>query len=759
MGRAVAAVILVAVVATLAPLGVLSASQPAQRWIVQLEPGAGLDDVVSSARNRLGVRATHRFGHLVRGFAATFTASQRAALLDDPRVAAVVPDVPVHATGDPYAPNANEVQPGIRRVGADANTDRSGTSLDVDIAVLDTGIQPDNAELNVAGGYNCTDPSQSEAQRTDPSNWRDSAGFGHGTHVAGIAAALQNGRGVAGVAQGARLWAIKVLDDNGNGYWSWVICGLDRVAQMRDASDPDVPRIEVVNMSLAASGWDDGNCGLGNADLLHQAICRLADEGVTIVAAAGNAGRDAAGYVPAAYDEVITVSAMADWNGQPAGTSPGSPPADCTRDYSDDSFAGFSNYGADVDLIAPGTCVLSLLPIDELGLMTGTSMASPHVAGGAALYYLWEQRAGRPRPSPLQVRAALIARGTLDWLTSTDPDIGLPGGAREPALAVADFNLAPDFELAVSAQLVRVAAGSSVQARVTVVRLGGFDAAVGLAVEEADLPSGSSASFDVNPSAVASSESTLTIDVSAAASGGTYEVDIAGSGGGLAATTRLRLVVFDAVADAGSPWLRLRSGVETGADLIPVLVKWPKTANAQRYELQQSVDGGPWQTLAKPRRPKLKTSAWPGSRYQYRVRVKLGGTWREWRTGAGLVTIPYEPGALDLTGTWTSAPIKRAYSELPVYSSQAGAAATLDFRGTSVSWIASRGPTRGKARVLIDGVHVATIDLYAGSNQHRRVVFSRSWDALADHTLRIEVRGRPLSRPRVDVDAFVIISD
>ena len=79
------------------------------------------------------------------------------------------------------------------------------------------------------------------------------------------------------------------------------------------------------------------------------------------------------GIVPASYDEVITVAAMADWNGQPASASPGTPPVDCELTDTDDAFASFSDFGADVDPIAPGVCVLSLLPVDLLG---------PHRGGG-----------------------------------------------------------------------------------------------------------------------------------------------------------------------------------------------------------------------------------------------------------------------------------------------------------------------------------------------------------------------------------------
>ncbi len=300
--------------AALAPISVAAADASA-RYIVQLKPGASLNTTVERAQARHGVRATQRFSRVLNGFAATLTSSQRAALADDPSVAAVVPDMPIQAAGDPYPLTDDEIQSGIVRVGATANPDREGSALDVDIAVLDTGLQPDNQELNIQGGYNCTDPSQSELERAEPDSWRDSASFGHGTHVSGIAAARENGRGVAGVAQGARLWAIKVLAGNGNGYWSWIICGLDHVAAMRDPGNSAVPRIEVVNMSIAGAGSDDGNCGFDNADLFHQAVCRLDAEGVTMIAAAGNKSSDAANYVPGAYDEVITVSAMADWNG------------------------------------------------------------------------------------------------------------------------------------------------------------------------------------------------------------------------------------------------------------------------------------------------------------------------------------------------------------------------------------------------------------------------------------------------------------
>src|SRR4051812_43769721 len=495
--RAVAAALLLVAFGGVPVLGADANAQPQSRWIVQLAPSADASRVIGGARAR-GAVIGARFATVLKGFGAQLTARQRDELAADPQVSAIVPDLPIHSAGDPYPATDTEIQPGTKRVGALDNADRTDANLDVDIAVLDTGIQPDNAELNIAGGYNCTDPSR-------PDRWADSAGFGHGTHVSGIAAAIQNGRGVAGVAQGARLWAIKVLDGNGNGYWSSVICGLDHVAAMRDPDNPSVPRIEVVNMSIAGSGWDDGDCGYSNADLLHQAICRVYDAGITMVAAAGNEHSDASGYVPGAYDEVITVAAMADWNGSAAGS--GTPPPGCTHTEADDAFAKFSDYGADVDVIAPGVCVLSLLPVDRLGMMSGTSMATPHVTGGAALYFLEEARRGRPRPTPEQVRAALMTTGTVDWQVATDADRNQPGSVREPALNVSDFSMTQSFRIGARRAIVRAGAGSSVRNDVWVARLGGFDGAVDWHVDSTSLPAGSSASFGAGPA--------LTVDLAA----------------------------------------------------------------------------------------------------------------------------------------------------------------------------------------------------------------------------------------------------
>ena len=260
-------------------------------------------------------------------------------------------------------------------------------------------------DLNVAGGYNCS--------TADPTAWRDKND--HGTHVAGTVAALDNGFGVVGVAPGARVWGVKILNDDGYGLISWYVCGLDWILAQRDPNDASRPLFEAVNMSVTKSGSDDRNCGFTNNDPLHQAICRVVAGGITVVAAAANDHHNAAKNIPASYNEVITVSALADTDGKPGGLG-GNACYSWGGYDKDDTFADFSNYGADVDIMAPGKCILSTVP-GRLRDLSGTSMAAPTVTGAVALY-----KASRPNATPAEVREALRYLGNLNWTTSTDPD-------------------------------------------------------------------------------------------------------------------------------------------------------------------------------------------------------------------------------------------------------------------------------------------------------------------------------------------------
>lgn len=277
---------------------------------------------------------------------------------------------------------------------------KANTGAGIEVAVVDTGIQLDHPDLkgNILGGRNCT--SASAAAYGDQN--------GHGTHVAGTIAALNNSIGVVGVAPSAKLWAIRVLDKNGSGSWSTVICGLDVVTANAPKNGGN---IRVANLSLGGGGSSDNNCGNSNNDALHKAICRARDAGVTVVVAAGNSGINAANSVPAAYDDaVITVSALVDTNGIPGGGG------SSTTHGADDTFASFSNFGSPVDIGAPGVLINSTWIGSSYKAISGTSMASPHVAGAAALYL-----AANPGASWTAVRDALMSTGESLGSGHTDP--------------------------------------------------------------------------------------------------------------------------------------------------------------------------------------------------------------------------------------------------------------------------------------------------------------------------------------------------
>jgi subtilisin family serine protease len=281
---------------------------------------------------------------------------------------------------------AQSLPTGIDRINAELSA-RDGTGIEV--AVIDTGIDTSHPDLkaNILGGKNCSTGK--------PTAYQD--GNGHGTHVAGTIAAIKNTVGVVGVAPAAKLWAVRVLDNSGNGSWSSVICGIDFVTSQAS-------HIKVANMSLGGTGTSDV-CGLSTTSALHAAICRSVAAGVTYVVAAGNENDDVKNHVPAAYPEVIAVSALADSYGKSCGAG------SATSYGADDTFASFSNYATlatDLARIigAPGVNIYSTWKGGGYNTISGTSMATPHVAGAAALYLQTH-----PTATPTQVKTALLAAG------------------------------------------------------------------------------------------------------------------------------------------------------------------------------------------------------------------------------------------------------------------------------------------------------------------------------------------------------------
>jgi subtilisin family serine protease len=405
--RAVRAVLVVLLI--IMGLATAGAAAPAERqsYLVVLEPGSAAPAAVAA-----GLAAAHGgeigfvYQHALQGFSITTSARAAAAIARSPRVAYVEADRQVSL-------DAQETPKGIQRIFADANAslDIDSTDdfrVDVDVAVIDTGVDFEHSDLNVVGGVDCSGGG--------PFNGSCSTGGDdnhyHGTHVAGTIGALDNGIGVVGVAPGARIWSVKVLNQRGSGYLSWIVAGIDWVAA-------NAATIEVANMSLGGRGFSQAE---------YDAIQGAVDAGVAFAVAAGNDTDDAANYSPAAFDNALTVSALADFDGAPGGK--GSPT--CRADE-DDTLANFSNFGPAVDIAAPGVCILSTFPLEQgsYGTISGTSMASPHVAGALALL------ASSNNPGDATDVAALYGRvtaaGNSNWTDESGDTI------LEPLLDVTGF--------------------------------------------------------------------------------------------------------------------------------------------------------------------------------------------------------------------------------------------------------------------------------------------------------------------------------
>jgi subtilisin len=386
------------------------------KYIVVLEddverPSSVADDL----SGELDLQTTNVYDEAVEGFAAEVPAGELSELRADPRVEAVVQDRVIEAT-------RQVIPAGIKRIDAPQSSTRAGNGrgkVNADIAILDSGIYKKHTDLNIAGGYNC----QSQKRRA----WSD--GDGHGTHVAGTAAAKDNRAGVVGVAPGARLWGIKVLDNRGSGTFSEIICGIDWVTRKNNDGDASND-IEVANMSLGATveGADDTGCGwVGNnaADLLNRAVCRSVKAGAFYAVAAGNSTINFANDVPASFDQVLTTTAMADFDGRP-----GSESSSICGGETDDKFASFSNYATantpdeEHTIAAPGVCVRSTWNNGKYKSISGTSMASPHVAGTAALCIVrGECPTGNPQGTTNKLRSDAATRPDSYGFIG-DPDTG-----------------------------------------------------------------------------------------------------------------------------------------------------------------------------------------------------------------------------------------------------------------------------------------------------------------------------------------------
>jgi subtilisin family serine protease len=317
-----------------------------------------------------GAEVVDVYEHALKGFTIKADEKTLKKIKDDPNVDFVEQDQKVQTF-------AQILPRGINRVDGDLSSTVSGNGtgiVNIDIAIIDTGIQLDHPDLYV---YKQVTFVSGTLTANDDN--------GHGTHVAGIAAARDNLVGVVGIAPGARLWAVKVLDKNGSGSMSDVVMGIDYVTK-------NSRQVDVVNMSL---GCQCTSIALDNA--IHKSVLA----GIVYVVAAGNSGTDASTFSPANHPDVIAVSAIADADGKCGGSGV------LTRYGKDDTLASFSNYGSVVDMAAPGVSIVSTWIGSLYISASGTSMASPHVAGAAALY-----NAAHLSASPAEIKSALQSAGS-----------------------------------------------------------------------------------------------------------------------------------------------------------------------------------------------------------------------------------------------------------------------------------------------------------------------------------------------------------
>ncbi|SHG81027.1 S8 family peptidase [Streptoalloteichus hindustanus] len=354
------------------------------RYVVSLKEPAGLAKAATAeaVAARYGGKVERVYQSALAGFAVSATEKQARRLAADPRVARVEADSVVRATATrPNAPwNLDRVdQRSMVLNNAYNYPDSAGEG--VTVYVLDTGVRTSHAEFGgrASVGFDAIGDS-----------WKgqDCSTTGHGTHVAGTVAGT-----TFGVANKAKIVSVRVLSCDNVGSVSQIVAGIDWVTA--NAKKP-----AVVNMSLGGS----------RSEIEEAALKRSIDAGITYVASAGNWESNACSYSPAAYPDVITVGASnpaderaSGWTGSGAETG--------------------SNYGSCVDLFAPGEAIKSAhnATNNATVVLRGTSMASPHVAGAAALYL-----AQNPTATPAEVTRAVVGRATEGVLKQSTLKSGSP---------------------------------------------------------------------------------------------------------------------------------------------------------------------------------------------------------------------------------------------------------------------------------------------------------------------------------------------
>ena len=367
-----------------------------------------------------GVAPRHVFRTAANGFASDASPGQVNALRADERVMVVENERIWRLTG--HCASEQCLPTGIDRIETDKNSNATGVQVDLDVAMIDSGIDGDHPDLNVVGGRNFA---------SGPSfKWDDKNG--HGTHTAGTVGAIDNGTGVVGVAPGARLWAVRVcanlcfLGDMIAGI-NWVA---ERKSEANDGSGDGDPGINFAVASMSISHQRQSTeCG-EDSTALHLAFCGLVNTGVVATLSAGNSPE-----LNPDYPEVLQVAALADFDGKGGAAATTSIEGCSVGSEEDDSLADFSTFGADI--AAPGWCIFSTYKDGGFAWLSGTSMAAPHVAGAVALYL--HANNASPATSTLgvdSIEAAILAAALPEGIANHACSYNNERGTSEPLLFV-----------------------------------------------------------------------------------------------------------------------------------------------------------------------------------------------------------------------------------------------------------------------------------------------------------------------------------
>jgi hypothetical protein len=387
------------------------------RYIVVYDgPARNVAAKTDRRERRLDFESRLRFTHALNGFSADLSPTQVRDLREDPAVDFLSPVRRYHVAAEVPLASGESVPSDLRRIGAATQTtvrQQSGVA----VAVVDTGIQLSHPDLNAVSGKNCAGGSSTDDDH------------GHGTLVAGIIGAENDGSGIVGVAPGTTLYSVKVFNSSGDGDSETIACGIEWITANHQALG-----IKVANLSLTGEGQPLGECGSLVGDPEHEAICEATAAGINFVVAAGNESQSIEDplvpVAPAVYPEVLTVTAMADTDGEPGGLGGGS--GGCGfGSQSDDTAASFSNFATEPatqahTVAGPGECIASTATGSGYETSSGTSFATPHVSGLVALCI---NEAGVSGPcaglTPAQVIAHL--RGTAEAYNTANPNYGFTG--------------------------------------------------------------------------------------------------------------------------------------------------------------------------------------------------------------------------------------------------------------------------------------------------------------------------------------------